>query len=154
MTKQFTASTKAAYLEQFHQSGLTQAAFCRQHGLVFKTFNNWLRHSKLPTVKLSPFTSPAGDLDRVNPFQKGVATTKQADFMPIHVNDAPFCESSTPKPQEPDCSVAFPKSVFHQSALCFKTNRFSLDITLDLSTDYGQTAMRSVIQTLHQLPIG
>jgi hypothetical protein len=43
--------------------------------------------------------------------------------------------------------------VSHESVIEFKTNRFSLDIVLDLSTDYGQIALKSVIQMLHQLPI-
>jgi hypothetical protein len=157
MTKKFTSSTKASYLEQFHQSGLTQTAFCKQQGLVFKTFNKWLKDLKLPTVKLPPIKSTGVDLNFINAFQNGaVATTKQAAFMPIHLNDADFCESSTPKPPDPDCSVASSsaslKNVFHQSVLGFKTNRFHLDIPLDLATDYGQAALKNLIHVLHQLP--
>ena len=174
MTKPFTSSTKEAYLDQFHQSGLTQAAFCRQHGLVFKTFNNWLRHMRVPTVKLSPLTSPPGDLDRMNPFQNGVSTTRQAAFMPIHLKDDDMCDSSLHQPLGTDISVtpqaktssnvvpsmlasAPPQSaslqnVSHQSVLGFKTNGFHLDIALDLATDYGHAAAKNLIHMLHQLP--
>ena len=175
MTKPFTSSTKEAYLAQFHQSGLTQAAFCRQHGLVFKTFNNWLRQMRVPTVKLSPFTSPPGDLDPMNPFQNGVATIRQAAFMPVHLkDDDDVCDSSLHQPLGTDISVApqaktssnvvpsilasaplqnvSPPNASHQSVLGFKTNGFRLDIALDLATDYGQAAAKNLIHMLHQLP--
>jgi hypothetical protein len=42
----------------------------------------------------------------------------------------------------------------HESVLAFKTNRFNLDIALDLSTDYGQSVLKLVTQELHQLSGG
>lgn len=150
MTKHFTPSKKTTYLELFHQSGLTQTAFCKQQGLVFKTFNKWLKEAVLTRV------APP---NVINHFQNGVETnTTQAAFIPIHLNDALFCEPSPYQPPEPDCSVtspsAFSKNVPHESVLGFKTNQFSLDIALDLSTDYGQSVLKLVTQALHQLSGG
>lgn len=34
---------RAAYLARFEQSGLSCQAFCREHGLLGQTFNNWRR---------------------------------------------------------------------------------------------------------------
>jgi hypothetical protein len=146
MTKKFTSSRKAAYLEQFHQSGLTQTTFCKQQGLVFKTFNKWLKDSRARLVHSQ---------QAMTHFKNGaVTTTKQATFIPIHLNNAAFCEPSPPEPPESDCRGTSSKSAFHQSVLGFKTNRFSLDIPLDLATDYGQAALKNLIQILHQLPGG
>jgi hypothetical protein len=149
MTKKFTPSTKATYLEQFYQSGLTQAVFCRQQGLVFKTFNKWLKDSKATQEKLHPFKSPSVNSEQTtHPFQNEISPTiSQAAFIPIHLNDTDVCAPSKCQPPQLDC----PKKPY-ESVLCFKTNRLSLDVSLDLSTIYGQDALKSVIQMLHQLP--
>ena len=145
MTKHFTPSKKEAYVEQFYQSGLTQIAFCKHQGLVLKTFNKWLKYSKATPAPLSVDSKQA-----TNYFQNGVATSKQAAFIPVHLDAT--CEPSLPQPAAPNCMNLPLKSFFHESALCLKTSRFSLDIPLDLATDYGQAALKSIIQILHQLP--
>jgi hypothetical protein len=149
MTKQFTSSAKEAHLEQFHQSGLTQAAFCRQQGLVFKTFNKWLKDSKGIPAKSHPVKLPLVHSEQTtHHFQNEIPpTSSQAGFIPIHLSDYDSGASSKHQPPQPDCP---PSS--YQSALCFKTTRFSLAVSLDLSTEYGQVAMVSLTQALHKLP--
>jgi hypothetical protein len=117
--------------------------------------------SDSPLVDLSPAMPSTVDSDQtMNPCQNGIGTSNanQATFIPIHLNNTPLCAPSSHQPPEPDCSAISPrtssKSVFHQSVLGFKTNRFSLDVSLDLSTKYGQDALKSVIQMLHQLADG
>ena len=151
MTKQFTSSAKEAHLEQFYQSGLTQTAFCRQQGLVFKTFNKWLKDSKATPTKLDPVKSPSVDSEQAtHHFPNEISPNiSQAGFIPIHLNDTDVYASSKHRPLQPDC----PKAP-HQSVLCFKTNQFSLDVSLDLSTEYGQAAMNSLTRALHQLSGG
>jgi len=132
MTKHYALSTKVAYLEQFHESCLTQAAFCRQHGLVFKTFNKWLKDATLTQNDTQQVKSP---------FQNrvGTVTANQATFIPVDLKDDDVC-ACLHQPLKRNCSFTSPRSsptnVSHQSVLGFKTNRFSLDISLDLGSDY------------------
>ena len=42
-TAQFTAAERHALVLQQHQSGLSAAAFCREHELVYQTFVGWRR---------------------------------------------------------------------------------------------------------------
>ena len=154
MSKHFSTSTKAAYLDQFHQSGLTQSAFCREHGLVLKTFNNWLSRSKSSTVSSFPFNSSVDTDQKRQPFHHEDAIPKHPIFIPIYLNDTDVDEPSLHHPREPDCSVSLSKNVSQARTLCFKTDRFSFDISLDLSTDDDRSVLTFVTQTLHQLSDG
>jgi hypothetical protein len=151
MTKQFTSPIKKAYLEQFYQSGLTQTAFCRQQGLVFKTFNKWLKDSKATPAKLHQFKSPAVNSEEAtHHFPNEIAPNiSQAAFIPIHLKDTDVCAPSKRQPPQLDC----PKKPY-ESVLCFKTKGFCVTLSLDLSSEYGQVAMGSLTQALHQLPGG
>jgi transposase-like protein len=46
MTKQERAEAWRGHLESWHKSGLTQVAYCRQHGISIKTFHRWRRKEK------------------------------------------------------------------------------------------------------------
>ncbi len=151
MTKQFTSSAKEAHLEEFNKSCLTQTAFCKQQGLVFKTFNKWLKDSKATPVKLPPVKSPAVNSEQAtHHFPNEISPNiSQAAFIPIHLNDKDVCASSPHQPPQLDC----PKKPY-ESVLCFKTKGFCVTLSLDLSSEYGQVAMGSLTQALHQLPGG
>ena len=156
MGKRHTSSTRAIYVKQFHQSGLTQSEFCRQHGLVLKTFNKWVIRNTLKGTD-----GPKSDIPRRKGGEDHKHThTFQGTFIPIHVDDSESQDFRSAPCLKRE-SLGYGKNIdssspckvdFYQSALCFKTNRFSLDLTLDLGTDYGKTALKSVIHTLHQLP--
>jgi transposase-like protein len=46
--RRYTAEEKAKWVEQFKQSGNNRAAFCREQGLGYLTFSQWL--AKEPSV--------------------------------------------------------------------------------------------------------
>lgn len=149
MTKQFTSPIKKAYIEQFSQSGLTQTAFCRQQGLVFKTFNKWLKDSKATPAKLHQIKSPAVTSELASHhFPHEISPTiSQAAFIPIYLNERDVCAPSPRQPPQLNC----PKKPY-ESMLCFKTKGFCVTLSLDLSSEYGHVAMGSLTQALHQLP--
>jgi lambda repressor-like predicted transcriptional regulator len=42
MTRDKRTAQRAAILKEFHDSGLTQAAFCKQRGIALSTLRYWL----------------------------------------------------------------------------------------------------------------
>ncbi len=52
-----------AILEQYHQSGSSQSAFCREHDLSLTTFNKWVHRleAKLATVSEPAFVAVTAD---------------------------------------------------------------------------------------------
>jgi transposase-like protein len=54
-TRQYRASAeqRLQMIEQFHSSGLTQAAFCKQSGISLPTLSYWLRKTR-PASEIPP----------------------------------------------------------------------------------------------------
>jgi transposase-like protein len=52
----YTAEQKAAYVEQWKQSGKSQRAFAREQGLRFQSLNNWVTASKRKEKRVRRFT--------------------------------------------------------------------------------------------------
>ena len=59
------------HIEAWQTSGMSQAAYCREHGLNTKTFGNWVRKHRadqvigtaaLVPVTLKPMPAPANTL--------------------------------------------------------------------------------------------
>jgi len=43
-----SAERRAQLLEAYGRSGLTQAQFAREHGIVYQTFASWVQSHRLP----------------------------------------------------------------------------------------------------------
>ena len=56
LRRRFTTDERAKFVGLYRQSGLTQSAFTRQHGIKLGTLQQWLRRLK----KLKPFSGSAG----------------------------------------------------------------------------------------------
>ena len=144
MNKRFTISARTAYIEQFHQSDLTQTAFCKAQGLALSTFSKWVRDAKGLLCDTSVF----------NHLPNGVKTSKQPDFIPIQLRDFECLDASLSALPDCNCKVTSSKNAPQHSALHLKINSFSLDISLDLATDYGQTALKHIVHILHHVAEG
>lgn len=71
------------WVSKWNGSGLSQAAFCREHGLNGNTFNYW----KLRILKQSPGTKRS----RRVPGAKFAADSGEVKFAPVRVVSAPAC---------------------------------------------------------------
>ncbi len=63
--------TRRIHIEAWQTGGMSQAAYCREHGLNTKTFGNWVRKHRadqvirlpaLVPVTIKPMSVPAGTL--------------------------------------------------------------------------------------------
>ena len=50
--------TRRIHIEAWQTSGMSQAAYCREHGLNTKTFGNWAREHRADQVVRSPALVP------------------------------------------------------------------------------------------------
>ena len=65
------SETRRTHIEAWQTSGMSQVAYCREHGLNAKTFGNWVRKDRsgrgvrspaLVPVTIKPMSVPAGML--------------------------------------------------------------------------------------------
>ena len=90
MAIRYTQAERAGYVDTFKTSGLSQTAFCKTQNISFKSFNNWLRLSKISDLQASS-TSKYSGLCTTNP-----ASTRQ----PLMNNDqADATEEFRPEPK-------------------------------------------------------
>jgi transposase-like protein len=52
------SETRRIHIEAWQKSGVTQVAYCREHGLNTKTFGNWVRKHRAGQVIRSPALVP------------------------------------------------------------------------------------------------
>lgn len=65
-----SSEARRIHIEAWQTSGMTQAAYCREHGLNTKTFGNWVRkhragqviRSEFVPVTIKPMSVPANTL--------------------------------------------------------------------------------------------
>ena len=53
-----SSETRRIHIEAWQKSGVTQVAYCREHGLNTKTFGNWVRKHRAGQVIRSPALVP------------------------------------------------------------------------------------------------
>jgi hypothetical protein len=78
------AARRARLLASFDRSGLSAAAFARQHGLTYTTFCSWTRERRLRSVQ----TGTTGDLSRVWRHQRA-KTKPSPQFVQVELPAAP-----------------------------------------------------------------
>jgi transposase-like protein len=66
-----SSEARRIHIEAWQTSGMSQAAYCREHGLNTKTFGNWVRKHRagqdirspaLVPITIKPMSVPAGML--------------------------------------------------------------------------------------------
>ncbi|MBK7491722.1 MAG: IS66 family insertion sequence element accessory protein TnpB [Nitrosomonas sp.] len=53
-----SSESRRIHIEAWQTSGMSQAAYCREHGLNTKTFGNWVRKHRADQVIRSPALIP------------------------------------------------------------------------------------------------
>lgn len=53
-----SSEARRIHIEAWQTSGMSQAAYCREHGLNTKTFSNWVRKHRADQVIRSPALVP------------------------------------------------------------------------------------------------
>jgi len=53
-----SSEARRIHIEAWQNSGMSQAAYCREHGLNTKTFGNWVRKHRVGQVIRSPALVP------------------------------------------------------------------------------------------------
>lgn len=102
--KTYPPASKAAFVAEFHKSGQTQTAFCKQHGLVIQTFNKWVKERPRKPLQILVTKGHNTDHDTLqetvrqssqrqaveSPFPQDQSSQRQATFIPIHQNKGAF----------------------------------------------------------------
>lgn len=125
-----TKGDRAAYVDAFRRSGLTQSAFCEQLKINSKTFSYWI---KIEQDKID---------DALN-------VTAQPDFIPIKVSDSADCFLSDDGVFSQASSIPEPKA---SNVISLRIQGFCVDIPMDFGSKTTMTGVKSLIQILHHLP--
>jgi len=133
-----TKGDRAAYVDAFKRSGLTQSAFCEQLKINSKTFSYWIKIEQ----------------DKIDDALKNTSigalnVTAQPDFIPIKVSDSADCFLSDDGAFSQASSIPEAKA---SNVISLRIQGFCVDIPMDFGSKTTMTGVKSLIQILHHLP--
>jgi hypothetical protein len=73
MATKYTPEERINHLSSWKNSGLTQADYCKEHGIKYLTFNKWVYKSRSTTDPIKKIDKPKS----------------QKNFIPIRVTNSP-----------------------------------------------------------------
>ena len=166
MAIRYTQAERAGYVDAFKASCLSQTDFCKTQNISFKSFNNWLRLSKISALKASS-TSKYSGLCTTNPAstRQSLISNDQAgateEFRPENELSAKARPHFIPV-QLAGCAQVDKDYFAQKSAPCkleishsvsIKTKGFCVELPLDLLAPKNAAGVKMLLDILHKLPL-
>lgn len=166
MAIRYTQSERAGYVDAFKASCLSQTDFCKTQNISFKSFNNWLRLSKINDLQASSTsqysglctTSPAsttqplisndqsGATEEFRP-ENDVAPKERPHFIPVQLAGCAQTEPDYYAQKSAPCKL----EISHNISI--KIKGFCVDLPLDLLAPKNAAGVKMLLDILHKLPL-